>query len=63
VSIMAANNVGGTLQPIAKLARIAKDRGALFHTDAVQSAGKVPLDVNRELVDMRESQCLCTFQR
>jgi cysteine desulfurase len=52
VSIMAANNVVGTLQPIAELARIAKERGALFQTDAVQSAGKVPLDVNREPVDL-----------
>jgi cysteine desulfurase len=49
---MAANNVVGTLQPIAELAQITKERGALFHTDAVQSAGKVPLDVNRIPVDM-----------
>jgi cysteine desulfurase len=52
VSIMAANNVVGTLQPIAELARITKEHGALFHTDAVQSVGKVPLDVNRVPVDM-----------
>jgi cysteine desulfurase len=52
VSVMAANNVVGTLQPIAELARITKEHGALFHTDAVQSAGKVPLDVNRVPVDM-----------
>ena len=52
VSVMAANNVVGTLQPIAELAQITKERGALFHTDAVQSAGKVPLDVNRIPVDM-----------
>ncbi|MGA8069571.1 MAG: cysteine desulfurase family protein, partial [Terriglobales bacterium] len=52
VSIMAANNVVGTLQPIADLSRIARERGVLFHTDAVQSAGKVPLDVTREPVDM-----------
>ena len=52
VSIMAANNVVGTLQPIAELAHITKERGVLFHTDAVQSAGKVPLDVNRVPVDM-----------
>jgi cysteine desulfurase len=52
VSIMAANNVVGTLQPIAELARIAKEHGALFHTDAVQSAGKVPLDVGQVPVDM-----------
>jgi cysteine desulfurase len=49
---MAANNVVGTLQPIAELAQITKEHGALFHTDAVQSTGKVPLDVNRVPVDM-----------
>ncbi len=52
VSIMAANNVVGTLQPIAELARITKEHGALFHTDGVQSVGKVPLDVNLVPVDM-----------
>jgi cysteine desulfurase len=52
VSVMAANNVVGTLQPIAELAQITKEHGALFHTDAVQSTGKVPLDVNRVPVDM-----------
>jgi cysteine desulfurase len=52
VSVMAANNVVGTLQPVAELARITKEHGALFHTDAVQSAGKVPLDVHRVPVDM-----------
>jgi len=45
VSIMAANNVVGTLQPIADLATIAKRRGVLFHTDAVQAAGKIPLSL------------------
>ena len=52
VSLMAANNVVGTLQPIAELARITKEHGALFHTDAVQSTGKVLLDVTRIPVDM-----------
>lgn len=52
VSVMAANNVVGTLQPIAELAHITKEHGALFHTDAVQSAGKVSLDVNRVPVDL-----------
>jgi len=52
VSVMAANNVVGTLQPIAELARITKEHDVLFHTDAVQSVGKVPLDVNRVPVDM-----------
>ena len=52
VSVMAANNVVGTLQPVAELARITKQHGALFHTDAVQSTGKVPLDVQRVPVDL-----------
>jgi len=43
VSVMAANNVVGTLQPIAELSKITKAHGALFHTDAVQAAGKIPL--------------------
>jgi len=52
VSIMAANNVVGTLQPIAELSQIAREHGALFHTDAVQAVGKIPLDVNRLGVDL-----------
>ena len=45
VSVMHANNEIGTVQPIAQLARIAQASGALFHTDAVQSAGKIPVSV------------------
>ncbi len=45
VSIMLANNETGTIQPIAELAAIAHAGGALFHTDAVQAAGKLPLDL------------------
>ena len=45
VSVMHANNEIGTVQPIADLARIAHGRGALFHTDAVQSVAKIPVDV------------------
>ena len=52
VSIMAANNVVGTLQPIEELAHLTKLHGVLFHTDAVQAAGKIPLDVNRLHVDL-----------
>jgi cysteine desulfurase len=52
VSIMAANNIVGTVQPLAELARITKEHGALFHTDAVQAAGKIPLDVNALPVDL-----------
>jgi cysteine desulfurase len=52
VSIMHANNEIGTIQPIAELARLAHDRGALFHTDAVQSVGKIPVDVRALGVDL-----------
>lgn len=52
VSIMAANNVVGTLEPIEELAHLTKLHGVLFHTDAVQAAGKIPLDVNRLHVDL-----------
>ncbi|MER5513991.1 cysteine desulfurase family protein [Streptomyces sp. NPDC002763] len=45
VSVMAANNETGTLQPVAELARLAHDHGALFHCDAAQAAGKIPVDV------------------
>ncbi len=52
VSVMHANNELGTIQPVAELAEIAHAQGALFHTDAVQSAGKVPLDVHALGVDL-----------
>jgi cysteine desulfurase len=52
VSIMHANNEIGTVQPIADLAAVAHERGALFHTDAVQSAGKLPVDVRALGVDL-----------
>jgi cysteine desulfurase len=52
VSVMHANNEIGTIQPIAELARMAHARGALFHTDAVQSIGKVPVDVRGLGVDL-----------
>ncbi len=52
VSVMHANNEIGTVQPIAELAAIAHEKGALFHTDAVQSAGKLPLDVRALGVDL-----------
>jgi cysteine desulfurase len=47
VSIMLANNETGVLQPISELAAIAHAHGALFHTDAVQAAGKLPLDLSK----------------
>jgi cysteine desulfurase len=49
VSIMLANNETGAVQPIGRLARIAHDHGALFHTDAVQAAAKLPIDLGGEL--------------
>jgi cysteine desulfurase len=52
VSVMHANNEIGTIQPIADLARIAHARGALFHTDAVQSVAKIPVDVRSLGVDL-----------
>jgi cysteine desulfurase len=52
VSVMHANNELGTIQPIEEIARIARDKGALFHTDAVQSFGKIPIDVDRLGVDL-----------
>ncbi len=52
VSILQGNNEVGTLQPVEEAARIARERGVLFHTDAVQSFGKVSLDVRRLGVDL-----------
>jgi cysteine desulfurase len=52
VSLMHANNEIGTIQPIAELATLAHTRGALFHTDAVQSAGKIPVNVRALGVDL-----------
>jgi cysteine desulfurase len=52
VSVMAANNEIGTLQPIRQIGRLCKERGVLFHTDAAQAAGKVPLDVEEMGVDL-----------
>ena len=45
VSVMTANSEVGSVQPVAKLARVAHDAGALFHTDATQALGKIPVDV------------------
>jgi cysteine desulfurase len=51
-SIMYANNEVGTIQPIETLAAIAHERGILFHTDAVQAAGQLPLDVQKLGIDL-----------
>src|SRR5207342_2479589 len=52
ISIMTANNEIGVLQPIAEIGAIAKEKGILFHTDAVQAVGKVPVDVTQLKVDL-----------
>lgn len=52
ISVMTANNELGTIQPIAKIAAIARKAGVLFHTDAVQAAGRIPIDVNEMGVDL-----------
>jgi cysteine desulfurase len=52
VSIMAANNVTGMVQPITELSRIAHAHGALFHTDAVQAVGHLPFDMRAHPIDL-----------
>ena len=52
ISIMHANNEIGVLQPIREIGRIAKERGVLFHSDATQAAGKVPINVIEDNVDL-----------
>jgi cysteine desulfurase len=52
VTIMHANNELGTIQPLEDIGRIAKDADVYFHTDAVQSAGKIPIDVNQFQLDL-----------
>jgi cysteine desulfurase len=52
VSLMAANNEIGTLHPIAEIGALCKAKGTLFHTDATQAAGKIPLDVAAQNVDL-----------
>src|SRR5205823_14980584 len=52
VSIMTANNEVGVVQDIRQIEKIARDAGVLFHTDAVQAAGKIPFNVNEMNVDL-----------
>ena len=52
VSIMYANNEIGVIQPMAEIAKIVHARGALFHTDGVQAVGKVPVNVNKDGIDI-----------
>ena len=52
VSIMFANNEIGTIQPIAEIGKLAKEKGILFHTDATQAVGKIPVDVEAMGIDL-----------
>ena len=52
VTIMAANNEIGVLQPIAEIGKLCHEKGVIFHTDATQAVGKMPVDVNKQNVDL-----------
>ena len=52
ISVMAANNEIGTVEPVAEIGALARERGIVFHTDAVQAAGAVPVDVNAWNADL-----------
>ena len=52
ITIMHSNNETGSIQPIEKISELAKKHNIIFHTDAVQSAGKIPLDINKLGVDL-----------
>ncbi|NLG25382.1 MAG: aminotransferase class V-fold PLP-dependent enzyme, partial [Clostridiales bacterium] len=52
ITIMAANNEIGTIQPIAEIGALAREKGILFHTDAVQAIGAIPIDVKAMHIDM-----------
>jgi cysteine desulfurase len=52
VTIMYANNEIGTIHPIAEIGRIAREHGVVFHCDAVQAVGKIPVDVDRDHIDL-----------
>jgi cysteine desulfurase len=52
VTIMYANNEIGVIQPVAEIGKICREKGVLFHTDGVQAIGKVPVDVNKDNIDL-----------
>lgn len=52
VSVMHANNEMGTIEPIARIGKLCRSRGVYFHTDAAQSFGKIPIDVNKMNIDL-----------
>ena len=63
VTIMSANNEIGVIQPIAEIGKLCHERGILFHTDAVQAVGKIPIDVqamNIDVLSLSGSQALRT---
>ena len=55
VTVMTANNEIGTIQPVAEIGALCRERGILFHTDAVQAVGHLPIDVQAENIDMLSS--------
>src|SRR5439155_6366534 len=52
VTVMYANNEIGVLQPVAEIGKICREKGVLFHSDATQAIGKVPVDVNKQNIDL-----------
>ncbi len=52
VTVMAANNETGVLQPIEKIGKLCRERGIIFHSDAAQAVGKIPIDVVRQHIDL-----------
>jgi cysteine desulfurase len=52
VTLMAANNEIGTLHPFGEIGKVARDRGVLYHCDATQAAGKIPIDVEADCIDL-----------
>ena len=52
VTIMTANNEIGTIQPISEIGKLCRERGVIFHTDAVQAVGHLPIDVKEQSIDM-----------
>ncbi len=52
VSIMAANNEIGVIQPIEEIGKLCRERGVIFHSDATQGVGKMPIDVNKQFIDL-----------
>ena len=52
VTIMAANNEIGVVQPVAEIGKLCHERGVIFHSDATQAVGKIPIDVNKQSIDL-----------